>query len=89
MATFLFLVSVTATTLLLLAIAVDEIVTVTRRLFSRWSTAGKSAAAQDLRYHVRPAHAVEDVVRAAKVQLKRVLPQGRALGEEGDWDRAA
>lgn len=60
MATFLFLVSLSASVLLLIAAAVDEVVRVTRRLFARASVAETPRSADVRQFHA-PARAAARV----------------------------
>ena len=91
MATFLFMVSISATTLLLLAVAVDEVLSMTRQLLGRWFAAGHSAAVVDLRYEGPQARLSQEPPRTGKAQLGRVAARAELANDEGDWvpDRAA
>jgi hypothetical protein len=80
MLTFLFLVGFVATTLLLLAIALDEALRVTRMLLARWWVR-RELAAPVMQARIA---AIEGLPARAAAARARVLPS-----EPGDWDRAA
>jgi len=92
MATFLFLVSVTATTLLLLAIAADEAMNGLRPILRRWAEAHEAADIENLEYHQHLIRSGAEPARVAKAQhaCAPARPEP-VVAHNGGWvpDRAA